>query len=103
MTKKSAKDIAFERERCKFRSEIKTLDRELKNREKESQKLMETVRANEDKIRQQEDWIQRLLEYTELSEDEMRNLVKKDLATAEVMDNMASAMGIIGFGNKIFR
>ena len=30
--KKSAKDIAFEKERIKFRKEIRDLNRELKNR-----------------------------------------------------------------------
>lgn len=102
-TKKSAKDIAFERERVKFRSEIKALERELKNCEKECQKLTEIIRQNEEKIRQQDDWIQRLLEYTELSENEMRNLVEKDLITAEAMSNVASAMSLIGFGSKMFR
>lgn len=98
--KKSAKDIAFDKERTKFRSEIRNLTDCLNNKKKQIDALNETIREKDIVISQQKEWIDRLLEYMELSEDDMKQLIEKDKKTAEIVDNFASLQRIFGrFGS----
>lgn len=98
--KKSAKDIAFEKERAKFRSEIRKLTDCLNNKQKQIDILNEIIRDKDVVISQQKECIERLLEYTELSEEDMKQLIEKDRKTAEIIDNFASLQRIFGrFGN----
>jgi len=100
--KKSAKDIAFDKERVKFRSEIRKLTDCLNNKQKQIDGLNETIREKDIVISQQKEWIERLLKYTELSEDDMKQLIEKDKKTAEIVDNFASLQQIFGrFGSFI--
>lgn len=94
--KKSAKDLAFERDLAKFRKEI----RELK-REKESLSIIimdqkGQLQEAEDEIRQLKDWIRRLMEYMDMPEEEMRKRIANERAKDEVLD----ALGELG---QIFR
>lgn len=100
--KKSAKDIAFDKERVKFRSEIRKLTDCLNNKQKQIDGLNETIKEKDIVISQQKEWIERLLKYTELSEDDMKQLIEKDKKTAEIVDNFASLQQIFGrFGSFI--
>lgn len=87
---KSAKDIAFDKERAKFRKEIRELSASLNDKEKQIGELKDVVREKEEVITKQKEWIERLLEYTELTEDEMRKLIKKEKYTAEIIKEFAS-------------
>lgn len=98
--KKSAKDVAFEKEREKFRKEIRQLMDSLDNKQKHIDGLKETIREKDIAISQQKEWIERLLEYTELSEEDMKKLIKKEKATAEIIEHIGSIQQIFkGFGN----
>lgn len=98
--KKSAKDIAFDKERAKFRSEIRSLTDDLNKIKKQISELNETIREKDVVISQQKEWIDRLLEYTELSEDDMKQLIEKDKKTAEIIDNFRSLQHVFGrFGS----
>lgn len=100
--KKSAKDIAFDKERAKFRSEIRNLTDLLNNKQKKIDGLNETIREKDAVISQQKEWIERLLDYTELSENDMKQLIEKDKKAAEIVDNFASTQRIFGrFGSFI--
>lgn len=92
--KKSAKDIAFERERAKFRHQIRDLEHQKVIKEREIEKLKEKLSDYDEKIRQQEDWIRRLLEYTELSEEEMKKQIAAEKSKAEFVSRM-SELGMI--------
>lgn len=94
--KKSAKDIAFDKERAKFRSEIRKLTDCLNNKQKQIDGLNETIREKDIIISQQKEWIERLLEYTELSEDDMKQLIEKDKKTVEIVDNFRSLQQVFG-------
>lgn len=94
--KKSAKDIAFDKKRAKFRSEIRKLTDCLNNKQKKIDGLNETIREKDIVISQQKEWIERLLKYTELSENDMKHLIEKDRKTAEIIDNFASMQRIFG-------
>lgn len=98
--KKSAKDIAFDKEREKFRSEIRKKTDGLNKKQKQIDELNEAIREKDVVISQQKEWIDRLLEYTELSEDDMKQLIEKDKKTAEIVDNFANLQKIFGrFGS----
>lgn len=98
--KKSAKDIAFDKERAKFRSEIRSLTDDLNKIKKQISELNETIREKDVVISQQKEWIDRLLEYTELSEDDMKQLIEKDKKTAEIIDNFRGLQHVFGrFGS----
>lgn len=100
--KKSAKDIAFDKERTKFRSEIRKLTDCLNNKQKQIDGLNETIREKDIVISQQKEWIERLLKYTELSEDDMKQLIEKDKKTVEIVDNFRSLQQVFGrFGSFI--
>lgn len=100
--KKPAKDIAFDKERVKFRFEIRKLTDCLNNKQKQIDGLNETIKEKDIVISQQKEWIERLLKYTELSEDDMKQLIEKDKKTAEIVDNFASLQQIFGrFGSFI--
>lgn len=94
--KKSAKDMAFEKERAKYRGQIRELEREIKNIKIEKIQLKEQLSELEQEINGLKNWIERLLEYTELSEEDMKKIVMKDKLSAEITSQMASLNRIFG-------
>lgn len=81
---RSAKDIAFDREREKYRKEIKDRDTLITELHHLVKQLEESVRERDNKIAECNDWIRRLLEYMDLSEDDMKKIIQKDRNMAEV-------------------
>ena len=75
---KSAKDLAFDKERAKYRKQIRELESNLKKRDADVVKLQMEINKQSEEINQLKDWVARLLEYTELSEEEMKNIIDKD-------------------------
>lgn len=102
-TEKSKKDLAFDKERAKYRHEISTLQREIKENLREIEVLNQKIHELEESIRQKDDWIQRLLEYTELTEEDMRNQIKKDKSVSEVIDHINNMNILISGYGKRFR
>ena len=94
--KKSPKDMAFEKERAKYRGQIRELEREIKNIKVEKIQLKEQLSELEQEIENLKSWIERLLEYTELSEEEMKKIIMKDKINAEIASQMASLNRIFG-------
>lgn len=82
-TKKCAKDIAFEKERVKFRREIKYLKSQVQERDVQIQELHSQMKSLESVISEKEDWIQRLLEYMDLDEQDVSLIIKTKAAAAE--------------------
>ena len=72
--KRSAKDMAFERERAKYRKQIRELQSELRAKEARIADLKE--------------------EYTELSPEELKNLLEKEKATADIMDELSKIQDV---------
>lgn len=99
---KSKKDLAFDRERAKYRHEISSLQREIKENLREIEVLNQKILELEESIRQKDEWIRRLLEYTELTEEDMGNQIKKDRSISEVINHMQEMNNmILGFGRRI--
>lgn len=86
--KKSAKDLAFERDLAKFRKEI----RELK-REKESLSIIimdqkGQIQKAEIENQQLKEWNERLLEYMDMPEEEMRKRIENERSKDEILDTL---------------
>ena len=76
--KKSAKDIAFEKERCQYKKKIRELDQCLSKTKAETDDLRQHVAAVESENARLQDWVDRLLEYTELSKEDFTAMVESD-------------------------
>ena len=97
--KKSAKDLAFERERAKFRKEIRELEREHLSLSRLVAERDMRIQEAEKEIRQLKDWVQRLLEYMDMPEEEMRKRIENERAKDEVLDALGEFGQIFrGFG-----
>lgn len=86
--KKSAKDIAFDKERNKFRSEIRKLQNEVNNKNTEISELKLALSKKENEITEKDDWIQRLLKYMDLSEEDLKKFIEKEKMECTVIRNM---------------
>lgn len=82
MQNKSAKDIAFEKERAKYRQEIRSLQSQLQTQEKEFAKeltnLRQIITEKDAELESKDEWIGRLLEYTEISKEELQELIESE-------------------------
>ena len=94
--KKSAKDLAFEKERAKFRKEIREANSEVLRLRQEIRELKETIQEQEEELRQSKEWIDRLLKYTELTEDEMRKLIEGEKAILSVSEDLTVLNSFFG-------
>ena len=86
MEELSKKDLAFEKERIKFRQEKKILLKEISDKDKEIEGLKTLVRQINNKIEEQNEWIERLLEYCNLSEDEFKRMKDINNASNQLSD-----------------
>lgn len=100
---KSAKDIAFDKERQKFNSTIRSLEKQLKDKDEQLEVLQQVINAKDAEIAEKEDWINRLLEYTSLSEEDMRERIKnekdnleRDKQVGEMLDRFSATQSIFG-------
>ena len=94
MKELSKKDLAFEKERIKFRQEKKTLLKEISDKDKEIEGLKTFVRQINNKIEEQNEWIERLLEYCNLNEDDLKQLKNRCDINEQItnMNNLVGAM-----------
>lgn len=95
-TTKSAKDLAFEKERVKYKKQLREYETLLKEKEAEILCINNLLHESENKCAELQEWIDRLLEYTELSEDDMKKIIKKEKDTAKVMNHANEIFGIMG-------
>lgn len=84
---KSAKDLAFDRERLKFRKEIKRLKSEIEQRNNDISVLKNQLSSSESKCVELQDWVDRLLEYTDLSEEDMKIILKREKDISAFINN----------------
>ena len=85
--KKSAKDIAFDKERASFRKRIRELEREVHNKELENRELRNVISQKETEITGKDDWIRRLLDYMDLSEEDLKKFIENEKAKADSRDS----------------
>lgn len=85
--KKSAKDIAFEKERCQYKKKIRELDQCLSKTKAEMDDLRQHVAALENENATLQDWVGRLIEYTEMIESDKD--IAKVIQLAKKMMNIS--------------
>lgn len=102
ITKKSAKDLAFDKERAKYNKRIRELEAQLKEKDRIIKFQKESIESNSEELYQLRDWITRLLEYTELSEEDMKKLIDKEKSTAELIKRMNDMSKIFSKVNEIY-
>ena len=88
--KKSAKDIAFDRERTKLRSEIKRLNNLVTGYKETVSSLLEVTNSQTHVIQEQNEIIADLLSYLDLDKNELHILVDKEKSEYEYRKRMLS-------------
>lgn len=96
MKEKSKKDIAFDKERIKFRSEIRALEKRINDINAEVDNLNRIIEEKDSIIEQQNEWINRLLEYTEISKDDLQKLIDSEKDKAEIRKKMSDTIKLFG-------
>lgn len=94
MTGKSAKDLAFDRERLKYMKQIKELSALLKQKDTEISEAKAHAIEAESKCIELQDWVNRLLEYMDLPEDEMRRVFQRQKETSEFVNLLGGLFGL---------
>lgn len=94
MKDKSAKDIAFEKERNKYRKQINELEKKLIDSNKEKYSLKNKVSELESELQSKNEWIERLLEYTEMTKEDVKAAIEKDKAVASTFKMLNILSGI---------
>lgn len=92
---KSKKDLAFDKERAKFRSEIRQLKGDIQSKDLQIQGFLCQIRELENKIQELEDWNSRLLEYMDMPEEDMRRVLREKDIESQAVESMRNILGII--------
>jgi Uma2 family endonuclease len=88
-----AKDIAFEKERAKYRKRIRELQIIIDNQAKEEFVLRHQLQEAQSTINDKDEWIRRLLEYLDISPEEFRAKMKAEQSISTMFGVMAAIGG----------
>ena len=86
--KKTAKDLAFDREKAQLQKKIRQLNEFIGGQEKISRGLTEAVEARDAEIRVKDEHIERLLNYANLSEKDAKLLLEDAKRRKELAESM---------------
>lgn len=93
---KSAKDLAFDKERAQFRVEIRELQSQLADAKKRVWDMEKEITDLQRQLEEKDDWIRRLLEYTDMDEKDMKKKILQEKITGEVFNSMWEMRKIFG-------
>lgn len=94
--KKSAKDVAFEKERVKYRREIRELQSIIDVKDVEIRSLQDKIDRQEAAIREKDEWIDRLLEYMDLDVKDLKSHLASEKASADAVTRISQLADIFG-------
>jgi transcription termination factor NusB len=100
MSQKSAKDLAFEKERAKYRKQIRELEYLVKSKDERISSLEQVSNEKDEQLKIQNEWIERLLKYTELSKEDLEKIIKKDKEMAALTNTFVKAAETFGLFSK---
>lgn len=86
---KSAKDLAFDKERAKYRKEIRELNSLVSKQNINIDRLKQDIDRKDMELVEKNEWIRRLLEYMDMSEEDMRKIIQKDKTMAEAAERLS--------------
>lgn len=91
---KTAKDIAFDKERAKLQSQINQLEMQLRMKDKEIVTLKDDYNKVSNERDKYKEWNNRLLEYMELSEKDLRDFIDKEKKQVEIIKHLDAMQSI---------
>lgn len=86
---KSAKDLAFDKERAKYRKEIRELNFLVSKQNINIDRLKQDIDRKDMELVEKDEWIRRLLEYMDMSEEDMRKIIQKDKTMSEAAERLS--------------
>ena len=86
---KSAKDLAFDKERAKYRKEIRELNSLVSKQNINIDRLKQDIDRKDMELAEKDEWICRLLEYMDMSEEDMRKIIQKDKTMSEAAERLS--------------
>lgn len=90
---KSAKDLAFEKERIRFRQEIREKEFENKTLKLEIASLKDVLRCKENELYEKQEWIDRLLDFLDMPEEDFRSMLDKERSLADSKEKFSVLFG----------
>lgn len=93
----SAKDKAFEKERIKYRRQIKELEHKVAEQEKHLQALELSLSEMDTKLQAAKSEVQRLLEVSGMNRDELKLLLEDKKQSAELRERMTALCHMSSF------
>lgn len=94
MYDKSAKVLAFDKERCKYKKQIKELNYVIKRKNSDISDIMERACNAESKSEELHGWVERLLSYMDMSEDKMKKVFKTQKTISDSVELIAKLFSI---------
>lgn len=92
---KSKKDLAFDKERAKFRSVIRQLKCDIQSKDLQIRGLLSQIHDMESEIERLKDWNDRLLEYMDMPEEDMRRILREKDIESQAVESMRNIVEII--------
>lgn len=92
---KSAKDLAFDKERAKYRKEIRELNSLVSKQNINIDRLKQDIDRKDMELVEKDEWIRRLLEYMDMSEEDMRKIIQKDKTMAEAAERLSDINNMV--------
>lgn len=89
MKTKSAKDLAFDKERAKYRKEIRELNSLVSRQSIDIDRLKQDIDRKDMELVEKNEWIRRLLEYMDMSEEDMRKIIQKDKNMSDIAERLS--------------
>lgn len=86
---KSAKDLAFDKERAKYRKEIRELNSLVSKQNINIDRIKQDIDRKDMELVEKDEWIGRLLEYMDMSEEDMRKIIQKDKTMSEAVERLS--------------
>lgn len=85
---KGAKDLAFDKERIKFRKEINRLTETINRNDDYIVTLQRTIKSRDSEIEQLKDWINRMLEYCNMSKEDLQKIISNAEKESDVLEKL---------------
>ena len=92
---KSAKDLAFDKERAKYRKEIRELNSLVSKQNINIDRVKQDINRKDMELAEKDEWIRRLLEYMDMSEEDMRKIIQKDKTMAEAAERLSDINKVV--------
>ena len=94
----SKKDIAFDKERAKYRSEARYLKSIIAAKDTQIKELTEQLEQKEKELYENKEWIERLLEYTEIPKEDLKFSIGQEKENAELQERLMTITNILSLG-----